>query len=71
MFYFPLINGHYPNWLPYLGGNEFIFFRPVFNIADSAITTGIFSILIFYRRYFNKIEEKEEEEVSGQNPETV
>jgi signal peptidase II len=71
MFYFPLINGHYPNWLPYLGGNEFIFFRPVFNIADSAITTGIFSILIFYREYFNKIEEKESEEISEQNPETT
>lgn len=71
MFYFPLINGHYPNWLPFLGGNDFIFFRPVFNIADSAITTGIFSILIFYRKYFNTVEEKQAEEISDQNPETV
>jgi signal peptidase II len=70
MFYFPLINGHYPSWIPYFGGNEFIFFRPVFNIADSAITTGIFSILIFYRRYFNKIDEKKEEEKEDQYTET-
>ena len=71
MFYFPLINGNYPGWFPFVGGNEFIFFRPVFNIADSAITTGIFSILIFYRKYFNTVEEKKAEEISDQNPETV
>lgn len=62
MFYFPLINGYYPDWFPFLGGNQFIFFRPVFNVADSSITIGIFSILIFYRRYFNKPEEKSETE---------
>lgn len=61
MFYFPLIQGRYPNWIPVLGGDPFIFFRPVFNIADSSITIGIFSILIFYRRYFNKPEKKSEE----------
>ncbi len=63
MFYFPLIEGRYPQWLPKVGGNPFIFFRPVFNIADSAITVGIFSILIFYRKHFNKIDEKREEVV--------
>jgi len=62
MFYFPIIQGRYPEWLPKIGGNPFIFFRPVFNIADSAITVGIFSILLFYRKYFNKPEEKKEEE---------
>ena len=58
MFYFPLIEGRYPEWIPRVGGNPFIFFRPVFNIADSAITVGIFSILLFYRRYFNKLDDK-------------
>ena len=58
MFYFPLINARYPNWFPFWGGNELIFFRPVFNIADSSITIGIFSILIFYRKYFNNEESK-------------
>jgi signal peptidase II len=71
MFYFPLINSQYPSWVPFLGGSELIFFRPVFNIADSAITVGIFSILIFYRSYFNKIEGKPTEEVTEQNAETV
>ncbi len=68
MFYFPLIEGRYPDWIPYFGGDPFIFFRPVFNIADSAITIGIFSILLFYRRYFNKPEEKPvEDEVATEN----
>mgnify|MGYP000162142647 CR=1 FL=1 len=67
MFYFPLIEGRYPEWIPKIGGNPFIFFRPVFNIADSAITLGIFSILLFYRRYFNKHEE-ESEEMTGEKP---
>jgi signal peptidase II len=58
MFYFPLIEGRYPSWLPVVGGDPFIFFRPVFNIADSSITVGIFSIMIFYRKYFNKPEEQ-------------
>ena len=66
MFYFPIINGRYPQWLPIWGGDPFIFFRPVFNIADSAITIGIFSILIFYRKYFNKIEENNKEETEEQ-----
>ncbi|MFO7924356.1 MAG: lipoprotein signal peptidase [Bacteroidales bacterium] len=52
MFYFPLIQGRYPEWLPFLGGQTFIFFRPVFNLADSAITTGVAITLIFYRKYF-------------------
>jgi len=68
MFYFPLIEGRYADWIPVKGGDPFIFFRPVFNIADSAITVGIFSILLFYRRYFNKQEEKPvKDEVSTEN----
>ncbi len=62
MFYFPLLAGRYPNWLPFVGGNQFLFFRPVFNIADSSISVGIFSILIFYRKYFNRAEHTEEKE---------
>jgi signal peptidase II len=69
MLYFPLFSGTYPRWLPIIGGNDFLFFRPVFNIADSSITIGIFSILIFYRRYFNKPDKKpasEEENTTGE-----
>ncbi|MBT3383109.1 MAG: lipoprotein signal peptidase [Prolixibacteraceae bacterium] len=67
MFYFPLINGYYPDWFPFWGGNQFIFFRPVFNIADSSITIGIFAILIFYRKYFNKTDEEVQDE-THENP---
>ncbi len=61
MFYFPIISGVYPDWFPWLGSKPFLFFRPVFNIADTAITTGVLITLIFYRSWFNKKEEKEEE----------
>jgi signal peptidase II len=54
MLYFPLITGQYPEWFPWIGGNEFIFFRPVFNISDSSITVGIFSVLLFYRDFFSQ-----------------
>ena len=53
MFYLPLINSHFPNWVPIYGGEHFIFFRPVFNIADAGISTGIFLILAFYRKSFS------------------
>ena len=53
MLSFPLLNSHYPDWLPIWGGEHFIFFRPVFNIADAGISVGIFMILLFYRRVFN------------------
>lgn len=54
MLYFPLIEGRYPEWIPAVGGNPFIFFRPVFNIADSSITIGIFIILFFQKRFFKE-----------------
>lgn len=55
MFYFPLIIGNYPDWFPFgLSGKNFIFFRPVFNIADSAITTGIISLLVFQKKFFKE-----------------
>ncbi|MDD2525842.1 MAG: lipoprotein signal peptidase [Bacteroidales bacterium] len=53
MLYFPLIETTFPDWVPFWGGDSFVFFRPIFNIADSAITCGIFSILIFYREYLS------------------
>lgn len=71
MFYFPLISGHYPTWFPFVGGQEFIFFRPVFNIADSAITVGIFIILIFYRGFFDQKKEEIPEEPAKEIKETM
>lgn len=55
MLYFPLMDGFFPDWLPIWGGQHFLFFRPVFNIADSAITVGIFSLLIFQRKFFKNL----------------
>lgn len=52
MLYFPLIETYWPHWVPVIGGNSFVFFRPVFNLADSAISIGVFSILLFYRKHF-------------------
>ena len=52
MFYFPLINTHFPNWFPFFGGEHFIFFRPVFNIADAGISVGMFVLILFYRKHF-------------------
>lgn len=52
MLYFPIFKGFYPEWFPFVGGERFIFFRPVFNIADSSITTGVAYILLFERSFF-------------------
>jgi len=61
MFYFPLIEGTFPNWVPFWGGEEFVFFRPIFNIADSAITVAVILIFIFYRRTLLASLEKKEQ----------
>ncbi len=55
MLYFPLVRTHYPGWLPVIGGDEFEFFSPVFNIADASISTGVIAILIFQKRFFKKM----------------
>jgi signal peptidase II len=60
MLSFPLIKGTFPSWIPKWGGKDFIFFSPIFNIADSAITVGIFILLIFYRKTLALSLEKKE-----------
>lgn len=51
MLYFPVAEGNFPSWFPIWGGEEFIFFRPIFNIADSAISIGVFMWIIFQKRF--------------------
>jgi len=55
MLYFPIIEGTYPDWFPYLHGQKFVFFRPIFNIADSAISVGVISIFLFQRKYLKEV----------------
>lgn len=51
MFYFPMIHTRWPAWIPFLGGNELSFFQYIFNVADSAITIGVATILIFQNKF--------------------
>jgi len=70
MFYFPMFEGFFPSWVPFVGSEHYLFFRPVFNIADIAITTGVLSIIIFHRSFFNvKEEPKAENKVLAKNEE--
>ncbi|WP_317163472.1 lipoprotein signal peptidase [Sediminibacterium soli] len=55
MLYFPIITeARYPAWIPFVGGDDFEFFRPVFNIADASISAGVIAILVFQNRFFKK-----------------
>ncbi len=73
MLYFPLFSGQFPSWFPVWGGQQFSFFDPVFNIADSSVFIGVASLLLFQRKYFKgetrTIGETEKEDVEI-SPET-
>jgi len=69
MFYFPLLHGNYPSWFPIWGGEDFLFFRPVFNLADSSISIGIMLMIIFQKRFFS--EEKKEEQLTPIEPNVI
>jgi signal peptidase II len=68
MFYFPIIEGHFPQWFPIWGSEEFIFFRPVFNFADSSITIGVLLIILFQKFFFG---EKKKEELNVEPEQTA
>ena len=72
MLYFPLLEGHFPSWFPVWGGQEFLFFREVFNVADSSITIGVASLLIFQKKFYSHLEKPQAEEplssASGEQP---
>ena len=53
MFYFPLFSFDWPEWLPIIGGEHFIFFSPIFNFADACVSCGMIAILLFYGKYLN------------------
>ena len=56
MFYFPMFKGYLPEWLPYWGGEYAVFFRPVFNIADAAISIGVGIMILFQKRIMKEID---------------
>jgi signal peptidase II len=70
MLYFPIIDTTWPKWIPYFGGESLQFFRPVFNIADSSITSGVLMLLIFQKKFFPK-KEAEEQDVQKSESEEV
>ena len=55
MFYFPLIETEWPTWMPFVGGQHFVFFSPVFNFADASISVSVVLLLLFYRDEISKI----------------
>lgn len=59
MLYFPIIQSTFPSWFPFVGGEEFEFFSPIFNIADASISVGVITLLVFQKRFFKK-ENKED-----------
>ncbi len=62
MLYFPLIDTTWPQWVPFVGGNDFRFFEPVFNIADTSISTGVAILIFFNKKAFGKKEAQRPEE---------
>ncbi len=54
MLHFPLIRSHFPSWFPFVGGEDFEFFSPIFNIADASISVGVITLFIFQKRFFKK-----------------
>lgn len=65
MFYFPLITTTYPDWFPFWGGQQFIFFSPVFNFADSSISVSVVALLLFCRKELQQIGAKTSSEVES------
>ncbi|MCC6371752.1 MAG: lipoprotein signal peptidase [Bacteroidia bacterium] len=72
MFYFPMFNGHFPEWFPVWGGEEFQFFRPIFNFADASISVGVAIIILFQKKFsINALSTISTSDLLTVNPETV
>ena len=69
MLYFPIISGYWPDWVPIVGGRYYQFFKPVFNIADFAITLGVLNILFFQRSFLSSKIIHSEPEKDNENTE--
>jgi signal peptidase II len=76
MLYFPIVRSSFPDWMPLVGGTEFEFFSPIFNIADASISIGVITLLVFQKRFLHKQEtehvpEKQDHEVSAEEAKTM
>jgi signal peptidase II len=71
MFYFPIIEGHFPEWVPFWGTEKFVFFQPVFNFADASISVGVAIIILYNKRFFGEkkqVTEEEENPTAAEEP---
>ena len=80
MLYFPLCEWNWPQWMPWIGGNHFVFFQPIFNVADASLSVSVIVLLLFYVRFLatltsdGKVDEEQEQEqetVAQENEENV
>ena len=69
MLYFPLCEWNWPDWLPWIGGNHFVFFQPIFNIADASLSVSVFVLILFYARYLASNSAKKTEDEALQDNE--
>ncbi|WCL80150.1 lipoprotein signal peptidase [Saprospira sp. CCB-QB6] len=68
MFYFPLLEGDYPSWMPFVGGKHFLFFQPIFNLADASISLGVFLIIFCYQDFMETVGNSPKED---ENPASI
>jgi signal peptidase II len=68
MLYFPMVESTFPSWVPFVGGKEFEFFSPIFNIADAAISIGVITLLLFQKRFFHREQQDEPRPVTTNSP---
>ncbi|WP_041329627.1 lipoprotein signal peptidase [Saprospira grandis] len=71
MFYFPLLEGDYPAWMPFVGGKHFLFFQPIFNLADASISLGVFLIIFCYQDFMETVGNPPKEEEKAAKEEAI
>jgi signal peptidase II len=70
MLYFPLCDWNWPEWLPWIGGEHFVFFQPIFNIADASLSVSVIVLVLFYARYLATATVGEEESELSEHSES-
>ena len=70
MLYFPLCEWNWPQWMPMIGGQHFVFFQPIFNVADAALSVSVIVLILFYARYLATFSLKDDEPAAGQDQST-